>query len=111
MKQYEVEVKGLYSHGCYGKEHYFTLVLAADSCKDAESFADDVLYGMTYQEFFNLCIRDCYQNPHVQESFMNECKRIDLPDGKCRFQYIQHELTDKIGDARSFTFKARVFKG
>ena len=73
MKQYEVEVMGKYSHGCYGKEHYFGMVVSTESCKQAEMFADDILYEMTYEEFFDRCINS-FKNPYARELFMTERK-------------------------------------
>ena len=110
MKQYEVEVMGRYSHGCYGKEHYFGMVVSVESCKQAEMFADDLLYEMTYEEFFERCINH-FKHPYAREQFMTEEKMIPLQTGGYKFQVIKHELSDRIGDAHKFTFKARVFRG
>jgi hypothetical protein len=112
MKQYEVEIKERYSHGCYGKQTYFGLVLSADSCKNAETFAEDIIYDMTYQEFFDRCISDNYRKSIVQTQFMNV--QIWTRDESGRYiipTYYKRELTDKIKNDRKFTFKARVFKG
>lgn len=111
MKQYEVEVKEKYSHGCYGKQTYFGLVLCADSCKAAETFAEDVLYDMTYEQFFESCISDNYRKKIVQNNFMIVWERIANDNGTETFKYYQRNLTDKIKNDHGFTFKARVFKG
>lgn len=112
MKQYEVEVKNWYSNGCYGKELYFGLILSAENCKSAETFAEDVLYDMTYQEFFDRCNSDNYRKQIVQNQFMNVQIWTRDENGKyLTSTRYQRELTDKIGNDKEFTFKARVFKG
>lgn len=113
MKDYEVEVMGRYAHGCYGKEHYFGMVLSAENCKAAETFADDLVYDMTYQEFFERCVNHFHgeHSEFVREQFMNVCVWTTHADGKMTCKYYQRSLTDKIKDDHKFTFKARVFKG
>lgn len=111
MKQYEIEVKERYAHGCYGKQIYFGMVLCAENCKAAESFAEDVVYDMTYQDFFEMCVKDCYREKIVQESFMSIWEWTTHEDGKKTCKHCQRSLTDKIKDDHKFTFKARVFKG
>lgn len=112
MKQYEVEVMGSKSHGIYGKERYFGLVLSSDSCKSAETFAEDIIYDMTYQEFFDRCISDNYRKSIVQTQFMNVQIWARDENGKyLTSTHYKRELTDKIGNDHEFTFKARVFKG
>lgn len=110
MKQYEVEVMGRYSHGRYGKERYFGLVLSAENCEAAKSFAEDIVYGMTYQEFFDRCMNDAYKKEGIQKSFMNRWIWIE-DGGKERTIFERKELDDKISQYQEFTFKARVFKG
>ena len=112
MKNYEVQVKNWYSNGCYGKELYFGLVLSAESCKSAETFAEDILFDMTYQEFFERCNSDVYRNPIVQNQFMNvQVWTRDESGNYLTSTHYQRTLTDKIGTDHEFTFKARVFKG
>lgn len=111
MKNYEVEVMGRYSHGCYGKDHYFGMVLCAENCKAAETFAEDVISEMTYQEFFEMCVNDNYRKEIVQNSFMGVWEWTTHGDGTKTCKYCQRSLTDKIGADHKFTFKARVFKG
>ena len=111
MKNYEVEVKGRYAHGCYGKEHYFGMVLCAENGKAAESFAEDILFDMTYQEFFDRCINDNYRKEIVQDSFMEGWESTTDDEGKQVYKHYHRNLTDKIGADHKFTIKARVFKG
>lgn len=111
MKDYEVEVKERYSHGCYGKPLYFSMVLHDNSCKSAESFAEDIIYNMTYEEFFNMCIDDNYSKEIVQKSFMRIWVHDLDENGKIVWKYFNRSLTDKIGNDHQFTFKARVFRG
>lgn len=109
MKQYEVEVMGCFKHGIYGKERYFGLILAADSCKQAEYFADDLLYEMTYGEFFErLMTPKCEL---AQKQFMEIWKNYDNGDGTYKSVRYERNKNDRIGDDHRFTFKARVFKG
>lgn len=110
MKQYEVEVMGKYFHGRYGKEHYFGMVLSCDSCKSAESFAEELVSVMTYEEFFDRCVNS-FKSDLAKNQFMNIEKWTKLEDGKLKVSFYQRCLTDKIQDDHSFTFKARVFKG
>lgn len=111
MKNYEVEVMGKYAHGCYGKEHYFGLVLSAENCKAAETFAEDILFDMTYQEFFERCVNDNYRKEIVQDSFMDGWEWTTADDGKQICKHYHRSLDDKIGNDHKFTIKARVFKG
>ena len=111
MKNYEIEVMERYSHGCYGKQVYFGLVLNAENCKAAESFAEDVIYNMTYGEFFEMCINDNYRKEIVQNSFMDGWEWITNEEGKQISKHYHRSLTDKIKDDHKFTFRARVFKG
>ncbi len=110
MKDYEVEVMGLYSHGQYGKEHYFGMVLSAENCKKAESFADELLYDMTYQEFFERCFNH-FRSEFAKEQFMTVEVWTRTDNGKLKIHFYKRNLTDKINDDHRFTFKARVFRG
>jgi hypothetical protein len=111
MKNYEVEIKERYSHGCYGKETFFGLILSADSCKEAETFAEDILYDMTYQEFFERCHDKRFPTECCKRQYMFVERRIRNEDGTFSYKYEQKNLTDKLGSDHTFTIKARIFKG
>ena len=105
-KQYEVEIYEANNHGCWGKQHYFGWVLSSDKIANAESFALDILAGMTPNE---LCKESDGRLPcdtyiwHTWEP---------LGDGKHR--YVVMDMDTPIGyeeAAKRFTVKARVFRG
>lgn len=109
MKQYEVEVMSYYQHGQYGKERYFGLILAADSCKQAEYFADDILYEMTYEEFFERLMKP--KSEFAKKQFMSGWTCIDNGDGTYKQYQYDRKLNERIGNDHRFSYKARVFKG
>lgn len=108
MKQYEVEVYEKHSHGVWGKQHYFGMVLSSNNIANAESFALDILAGMTPNEvrersdgrFFICSISGLRSWVPVGDGVHHKCVRLDLDKP---FGYEEAE--------KRFTVKARVFKG
>ena len=106
-KQYEIEVYSNASHGCWGKQHYFGLVLSSNTVANAESFALDILAGMTPNEVkkesegrFYIC-EVCGLHSWVPTED-GGLKRVKLDLDK-PFGYEEAE--------KRFTVKARVFRG
>ncbi len=106
-RQYEVEVYERYSHGCYGKVHYFGWILSADKKENAESFALDIIAGMTpnelVQEANGRMVPPGVSGWHIWEKQEN---------GKMK--YIQLDNNKPVGynyAENNFTVKARLFKG
>ena len=105
-RQYEVEVYERYSHGCYGKQHYFGWILSSDKKANAESFAFEILAGMTPNELMKESdgkIRVDICGWHTWES---------LGNGKVRYVKLDNDKPIGYEDAeKRFTVKARLFKG
>lgn len=106
-KQYEVEIYEKYSHGHWGKQHYFSWVLSSDKIANAESFAIDILAGMTPNEVrkesdgrFYICNVCGLHTVKKQEGGSYKYAKLDLDEP---FGYEEVE--------RRFTVKARVFRG
>lgn len=105
-KQYEVEVYEKYSHGCWGKQHYFGWVLSSDKIANAESFALEILAGMTPNEICKESDGRLKYDPFIWHTFE------PTEDGKYRYvvldpdKPIGYEMAEK-----RFTVKARVFRG
>lgn len=105
-RQYEVEVYEGYSHGCWGKQHYFGWILSSDKKANAESFALDILAGMTPNEL-------------MKES--DGKVRVDVcgwygyvPTGDGTYRYVKLDNNKPIGykeAERRFTVKARLLRG
>ena len=87
------------------------MVLSADSCKNAETFAEDIIYDMTYQEFFDRCLDKRFPTELCKKRFMNIEIWSKNEDGTNNSRYEQRNLTDKLKNDHEFTIKARVFKG
>lgn len=105
-KQYEVEIHEKHSHGHWGKEHYFGWVLSSDKVANAESFALDILAGMTPRELHNESEGKIRLEPYVWHTF--------VPLGNGYSKYVELDYDKPIGyeEAESrFTIKARVFRG
>lgn len=104
-KQYEVEVYESYSHGCYGKTHYFGWILSADKKEGAEAFALEILAGMTPNEI----------HKESDGKFIINCglyRYIPVGDGKHRSVLIGKDEPLGYEEAeRRFTVKARLFRG
>lgn len=100
MKDYEVEVKEATSHGRRGKTWYFGMILNCDSRQQAEYFAEDIMYGMTYGEFFERLMRPMTVDEQID--FMT----IETPSGS-----VIRDENDTIGDDHQFSYYARVFRG
>lgn len=103
-KQYEVEIYEKHSHGHWGKQHYFGWVLSSDKVANAESFALDILAGMTPNEVvkesdgrFILCGLHTMKK---QEDGSYKYAKLDL-DEPFGYEEVQER----------FTVKARVFRG
>ena len=111
MKQYEVEIMGKYSHGRYGKERYFGMILSADSCKNAESFAEDIIFEMTFEEFFERCNQE--YSDLAKKQFMCFKTFVLIGNNELKYMEKQYSLKDKIAERveDKFSFKARVFRG
>lgn len=112
-KDYEVNFMDKYSHGCYGKAIYGGWVLNASSKANAESFAYDILLGMTYQELIDEFFSK-YQTSNTLYIDWILTESIEfVKDGVtyCRFQ--KRDLTKKISEDfinSRFTIKANILK-
>ena len=105
-KQYEVEVYEAHSHGCWGKQHYFGWVLSSDKVANAESFALDILAGMTPNELCKEADGRLTRDPYLWHAWE------PLEDGTWR--YVTLDMDKPIGyeeAAKRFTVKARVLRG
>jgi hypothetical protein len=105
-KQYEVEIYASDSHGCWGKQHYFGWVISSDKIANAESFALDILAGMTPNEI----------NKEADGKFFHGITKLYgfVPNGDGTFRYVPLDNDKPIGykeAERRFTVKARVFRG
>lgn len=104
-KQYEVEIYEKHSHGHYGKTHYFGWVLSSDKRENAETFALEILAGMTPDEI----------KKESDGRFITSCglhRWEALGNGKVRYIPIPNDQPVGYEFAESaFTVKARVFRG
>lgn len=58
MKDYTVEVLEKYSHGPYGKQFYFGMIVCADNKQSAQSMVEELVDDMTDDEFIEWCTND-----------------------------------------------------
>ena len=58
MKNYSVEVLSKESHGRYGKSYFFGMCVSAANKKMAESFVEELVDDMTFDEFLEWCVDD-----------------------------------------------------
>jgi hypothetical protein len=105
-KQYELEIYNYYSNGRYGKQHYFGWVLSSNNRANAESFALDILAGMTPNEI----------NKEADGKFILGSTHLHkfVPNGDGTFRYVELDNDEPIGyeeAERRFTVKARVLRG
>ncbi len=104
-KQYEVEVYEKHSHGKWGKMHYFGWVLSSDTIANAESFALDILAGMTPLE-----IAKEADGKNLGIEYWHTFERQE--NGTLRYVKVDPNKPLGYEGAEShFTVKARVFKG
>lgn len=104
-KQYEVEIYAKYGNGRYGKRHYFGWVLSSDKIANAESFALELLAGMTPNEI----------HKESDGRFIINCGLhtfVPTEDGKYKYVLLDHNEPIGYEEAeKRFTVKARVFRG
>ena len=104
-RQYEVEVYGSCNHGCWGKMHYFGWILSSDKKANAESFALEILAGMTPNEI----------HKESDGKFIINCglhRMIPIGDGKYKSKQIDKDEPLGYEEAeRRFTVKARLLRG
>ena len=104
-KQYEVEIYSSYQNGRYGKTHYFGWILSATNKANAESFALDILAGMTPNEIMNESDGKCGQ-------WFGWYNLVPIGNGVYRHVTINNDAPIGYEFAeRRFTIKSRVFKG
>lgn len=105
-KQYEVEIYEKTSHGCWGKQHFFCWILSSNNKANAESFALDILAGMTPEEISRESDGKCIYDFTGWWGF--------VPNGDGTSKYVKLDPDKAIGyeeAERRFTAKARVFRG
>jgi hypothetical protein len=91
MKQYAVEVMTKHSNGRYGKERYCVWCLSETSKAKAESFASEILAGMTWRE--------------ILEDKWGEMAEMHMP------MFANAKMNDTIGYENAeayFSFKASL---
>ena len=104
-KQYEVEVYEKHSHGCYGKMHYFGWVLSSNNKANAESFALDILAGMTPNEISK-------ESDGKLSTSYGWHTFVPMGDGKCRYVELDLDKPSGYEEAeKRFTVKANIFRG
>lgn len=96
---------GAYSHGRYGKTHYFGWILSADKKENAEAFALEILAGMTPNEIYK----------ESDEKFFIDCglyKYVHTGDGIYKSVAIEKDKPLGYEEVeRRFTVKARLLRG
>lgn len=106
-RQYEVEVYEKYSHGCWGKRHYFGWILSSDKKENAESFALDIIAGMSPNEL----VKEA-DGKMVPPGVCGWHTWEDLGNGKRRWVKLDNDKPVGYEFAEgNFTVKARLFKG
>jgi hypothetical protein len=105
-RQYEVEVYERYSHGCYGKQHYFGWILSSDKKANAESFALEILGRMTPNELHK------ESDGKLRTDVYGWHKFVPTQDGKYKYVILDNDEPIGYEEAeKRFTVKARLFKG
>lgn len=104
-RQYEVEVYERYSHGCWGKTHYFGWILSSDKKANAESFTLEILAGMTPNEIHK-------ESDGKFNASFGLFRYVPIGDGKYRSKLIDKNEPLGYEEAeRRFTVKARLLRG
>jgi hypothetical protein len=103
-RQYEVEVYEKHSHGCWGKVHYFGWILSSDKRENAESFALEILAGMTPNDI----------HKESDGKFNIKCLDTMIPNVDGTYKWMWLPLDTPIGyeeAEKRFSTKARLLRG